>query len=155
MDRLLKIANCELYRGIGYETKSMERVTEFLAGSKKYSPTKVLELAAKLGKNGKHVLALVLYHCSNNMNETKTLSPEGKMDWGYRIVLGVRKSTEILIESGGKSREIGIKYGLEYMRKIVHELQMLENVHPKTRALHFPKCVDELDAAESFKDKVV
>ena len=101
-------------------------------------------MARNLKEEKHYVCALILYRISTEMHKTLNLSPDDEVKWIRHRVVNISYAVKPLIKVGGRSRDIGIEYGLKYMEKLLIELRAVKNVDPDVRACNETECLNSI-----------
>ena len=134
LETLLKIAECEMYLPDESAKESIQRAREFISRMKNSCADEVLEMAINARRDKEYVRSLILFHISYDLHQKENVSSDDAVKWIHHLNFEIAHTTQLLTDIVGTSRDIGIRYGLKFMEKLLKELREEKNGSPKIRA---------------------
>nr|XP_039274597.1 uncharacterized protein LOC120348518 [Styela clava] len=133
----------ECFIQLGREKKAekiIENLRNILRTSSVTSADDVKTLAIEMISNSAYIRAMILLRISSDMYKAESRSPNDVINWIELCVSNMDDATEGIIGAGGRSRIIGIDYGIEYMTEMLDDLRPVKNADPVIKALAEAKC---------------
>nr|XP_039252431.1 uncharacterized protein LOC120329718 [Styela clava] len=134
----------ECYLQLGREKKGEKAIDdvrrEIMTSS--FDADDVKTLAIDLISNSSYIRAIILLRIASDIYKARTRTPDDVMNWIKLCVDKIDDATRPLIEAGGRSKIIGVDYGIEYMTEMLDDIRAIENADPVNKAKQEAECCD-------------
>nr|XP_039255685.1 uncharacterized protein LOC120332495 [Styela clava] len=121
--------------------KSIGNLRNILMTSSVTSADDVKTLAIDLISNSAYIRAIILLRIASDIYRARTISPDDVMNGIQLCARKTYDATEPLIKAGGRSKIIGVDYGIEYMTEMLDDIRAIENADPVNKAIQEAWCL--------------
>ncbi|XP_077974956.1 uncharacterized protein LOC144430753 [Styela clava] len=135
----------ECFIQLGREKKAEKcigNLQNILMTSSVTSAGDVKDLAIDLISNSAYIRAIILLRIASDIYKARTRSPDDVMNWIKLCVSKIHNATIPLIKAGGRSKIIGVDYGIEYMTEMLDDIRAIENADPVNKAQQEAWCCE-------------
>nr|XP_039248904.1 uncharacterized protein LOC120326650 isoform X3 [Styela clava] len=96
--------------------------------------------AVDLISNSAYIRAIILLWIASNIYKAQSRSPDDAINGIESCVSKTYDATTPMIKAGGRSKIIGVDYGIKYMTEMLDDLRAIENADPVNKALKGASC---------------
>ncbi|XP_039248902.2 uncharacterized protein LOC120326650 isoform X1 [Styela clava] len=96
--------------------------------------------AVELISNSAYIRAIILLWIASNIYKTQSRSPDDAINGIESCVSKTYDATTPMIKAGGRSKIIGVDYGIKYITEMLDDLRAIENADPVNKALKEVSC---------------
>nr|XP_039252440.1 uncharacterized protein LOC120329727 [Styela clava] len=134
-DTILIMAECFIQLGRGNKAeKCIGNLRNILMTSSVTSADDVRTLAIDLISNSAYIRAIILLRIASDIYKARTRSPDDVINGIEFCARKTCVATKQLIEAGGRTKIIGVDYGIEYMTEMLDDIHAIENADPVNKA---------------------
>nr|XP_039253050.1 uncharacterized protein LOC120330239 isoform X2 [Styela clava] len=143
LDTILMMVECFIQLGREKKAeKSIAHLRNILMASSVTSADDVKTLAIDLISNSAYIRAIILLRIASDIYKARTRSPDDVINGIKLCVSKIHDATESLIKAGGRSKIIGVDYGIEYMTEMLDDVRAIENADPVNKAIQEALCCE-------------
>nr|XP_039252055.1 uncharacterized protein LOC120329475 isoform X1 [Styela clava] len=133
---ILKMVECFIQLGREKKAeKSIENLRNILMTSSVINAYDVRILATDLISDSAYIRAIILLRIASDMYRACSESPDDVIKGIQLCVCKTYDATESLIKSGGRSKILGVDYGIEYMTEMLDVIRAIKNADPVNKAV--------------------
>nr|XP_039255662.1 uncharacterized protein LOC120332475 [Styela clava] len=144
LDTALMMVEC--YLQLGREKKGEKAIDvvrrEIMTSSVDANDVKTL--AIDMISNSAYIRAIILLRIASDIYRDRTRSPDDVINGIEFCVSKIDVATEPLIKAGGRSKIIGVDYGIEYMTEMLDDIRAIENADPVNKAKQEARCSNNI-----------
>ncbi|XP_077974992.1 uncharacterized protein LOC120330241 [Styela clava] len=140
LDTALMMVEC--YLQLGREKKGEKAIDNVRRAIRTSSVDvdDVKTFAVDLISNSAFIRAIILLRIASDIYRARTRSADDVINGIQLCVRKTYNATEPLIEAGGRSKIIGVDYGIEYMTEMLDNIRAIENADPVNKAKQEARC---------------
>nr|XP_039255630.1 uncharacterized protein LOC120332447 [Styela clava] len=143
LDTILMMVECFIQLGRGNKAeKSIGNLRNILVTSSVTSADDVKTLAIDLISNSAYIRAIILLRIASDIYKARTRSPDDVINGIQLCFRKIHDATGPLIKAGGRSKIIGVDYGIEYMTEMLDDIRAIENADPVNKAIQEASCCE-------------
>ncbi|XP_077975091.1 uncharacterized protein LOC120332456 [Styela clava] len=143
LDTILMMVECFIHLGREKKAeKSIANLRNILMASSVTSADDVKDLAIDLISNSAYIRAIILLRIASDIYKARTRTPDDVINGIGFCSSKIDDATRPLIEAGGRSKIIGVDYGIEYMTEMLYDIRAIENADPVNKAIQEASCLD-------------
>nr|XP_039252445.1 uncharacterized protein LOC120329733 [Styela clava] len=140
---ILMMVECFIQLGRGNKAeKAIGNLRNILMTSSVTSADDVKDLAIDLISNSAYIRAIILLRIASDIYKARTRTPDDVINGIKLCVRKIHDATRPLIGAGGRSKIIGVDYGLEYMTEMLDGIRAIENADPVNKAIQEAWCLN-------------
>nr|XP_039255642.1 uncharacterized protein LOC120332456 [Styela clava] len=141
LDTILMMVECFIQLGRGNKAeKAIGNLRNILMTSSVTIADDVKYLAIDLISNSAYIRAIILLRIASDIYRARTRSPDDVMNGIGFCISKTYDATKPLIKAGGRSKIIGVDYGIEYMTEMLDDVRAIENADPVNKATQEAWC---------------
>nr|XP_039252443.1 uncharacterized protein LOC120329731 [Styela clava] len=141
LDTALMMVEC--YLQLGREKQGEKAIDDVrLAIMASVVADDVKTLAIDLISNSAYIRAIILLRIASDIYKARTRTPDDVINWIKLCVRKIHDATRSLIGAGGRSKIIGVDYGIEYMTEMLDDIRAIENADPVNKAIQEAWCLN-------------
>ncbi|XP_077974472.1 uncharacterized protein LOC120329725 [Styela clava] len=142
LDTILMMVECFIQLGRGNKAeKAIGNLRNILMTSSVTIADDVKYLAIDLISNSAYIRAIILLRIASDIYRARTRSPDDVMNGIGFCISKIDDATTPLIKAGGRSKIIGVDYGIEYMTEMLDDIRAIENADPVNKATQEARCL--------------
>nr|XP_039253055.1 uncharacterized protein LOC120330244 isoform X1 [Styela clava] len=137
------MVECFIQLGRGNKAeKAIANLRNILMASSVTSADDVKTVAIDLISNSAYIRAIILLRIASDIYKARTRSPDDVINGIEFCVRKTYYATKPLIKAGGRSKIIGVDYGIEYMTEMLDDIRAIENADPVNKAIQEAWCCE-------------
>lgn len=144
LETQLQSIECELQSTNDSGESYIMGVKDMLTQSDTLNIDEVRHYANDLQAANHNIRGIILYRITVDMIKSEKVTPNDIISYMRERAFDIGNSAKVLIDAGGRSREIGIEYGVRYLQEILAELRAVKGGDPANKADKEGKCLNSL-----------
>ena len=127
--------------GRGKEEESIEEARDFVSKSGICSIEDVKKKVNEIRTYKLYLRSFILRRISIELEISRNRPPNEALEWFRDRVYEIQCASTEMKESGGRTRDIAIKYGLELAIKLLKEIRKVKDAQADLRAVNEARCL--------------